>query len=154
MKRSPLQVKHYHFSHLALTARPDFDIERLAGSEPYPSFAGTELKHDVTLAEPADEDDPTQFAVILSVQCEPEEGSPFPYSFAAEMEGIFEIEDEGPLEARKRLVVVNGASVLLGALREQLLALSARHKYGPFLLPCLDFRTLVAKPEAAAPEDA
>ncbi|HRI56303.1 MAG TPA: hypothetical protein PK170_04315 [Anaerolineae bacterium] len=58
------------------------------------------------------------------------------------MEGIFHIDHAGPLDERKRLVVINGASMLFGAIREQLLSLSGRHKFGPFLLPSLNFANL------------
>jgi len=40
------------------------------------------------------------------------------------------------------MVVINGGSMLFGIVREQILALSLRHKNGPLLLPALDFRGL------------
>ena len=46
---------------------------------------------------------------------------------------------------RGRLVAINGASILYGAMREHLLTLSARHRHGPVLLPCLDFRGLAPR---------
>ena len=44
-------------------------------------------------------------------------------------------------EIRHRLVI-NAASILYSSVRDQLLTLSARHKYGPMMLPSLDFRSI------------
>ena len=52
---------------------------------------------------------------------------------------------DGALDERRRLVAINGASILYGAMREHLLTLSARHRHGPVLLPCLDFRGLAPR---------
>lgn len=37
------------------------------------------------------------------------------------------------------------ASMLYSAVRNQLLTLSARHKYGPMMLPSVDFRPITPK---------
>lgn len=142
MSLSPLQLKHYHFTALSLKARADFAPALLDSSgEPYPSMADIDLVPEITLSEP--EDDATQhFVVTLAIAHEPVADSSFPYAFAAAVEGIFALEHDGPLEERKRLVVANGASMLFSAIREQLLALSARHKFGPMLLPSLCFTDL------------
>ena len=71
--------------------------------------------------------------------------SVFPYSFLIEAEGLFAIDHDGALDERRRLVAINGASILYGAMREHLLTLSARHRHGPVLLPCLDFRGLAPR---------
>ena len=62
-----------------------------------------------------------------------------------EAEGLFAIDHDGALDERRRLVAINGASILYGAMREHLLTLSARHRHGPVLLPCLDFRGLAPR---------
>lgn len=82
---------------------------------------------------------------VLTLGLEYEEPD-FPYHFAIEMEGIFipgEQENEGE-EVGHRLVV-NAASILYSSVRDQLLTLSARHKYGPIMLPSLDFRAIAPK---------
>lgn len=140
MKLSPLQVKHYHFTALSVTARQDADIEQLDyGSDPYPPMDGSSLRTEVTLGEPDNESDPHQFVVMLGIFGATKEESNFPYEFSACLEGVFTIEHDGDLDERKRLVVCNGASILYGAAREQLLSLTARHKYGPMLLPAANF---------------
>jgi len=154
MKLSPLQVKHYHFTALSVMARPDVDIGGLDyGSEPYPPTEEANIRTEVSLGEPDGESNPHQFVVILNIACNPVEQSHFPYLFAASLEGVFTIEHEGDLEERKRLVVCNGASMLYGAAREQLLSLTARHKFGPMLLPAANFNGLAprAEPSEKAP---
>jgi preprotein translocase subunit SecB len=148
MKLSPLQVKHYHFTALSVMARPDVDIEKLDyGSEPYPPTEEANIRVEVSLGEPSGESDPHQFVINLNITCNPGEQSHFPYLFAASLEGVFTINHEGDLEERKRLVVCNGASMLYGAAREQLLSLTARHRYGPMLLPAANFNGLAPAAE-------
>ena len=143
MKLSPLQVKHYHFTTLSVIARPDVDLEKLDyGSEPYPPMKEAKLHTKILLGEPDGESDPHQFIVMLVISSNPDKTSHFPYQFAASLEGVFMIEHDGSLEERKRLVVRNGVSILYSAAREQLLSLTARHKYGPMLLPAANFSGL------------
>lgn len=140
MKLSPLQVKHYHFTALSVIARQDVDIEKLEyGSEPYPPTEEARLRTEISLGEPDGESDPHQFIVTLGIFSSPEKSSNFPYQFNACLEGVFTIDHDGDLEERKRLVVCNGASILYSAAREQLLSLTARHKFGPMLLPAANF---------------
>jgi len=148
MKLSPLQVKHYHFTTLSVTARPDIDIEKLDyGAEPYPPTKEANIHVEVSLGEPDDESDPHQFVIFLIISCNPDKMSHFPYLFTTSLEGVFTIDHEGDLEERKRLVVCNGASMLYGAAREQLLSLTARHKFGPMLLPTASFNGLAPAAE-------
>lgn len=155
MKLSPLQVKHYHFTELSVMARLDIDIEKLDyGSEPYPPIEEAKIRTDISLGEP-DDSDPHQFVVKLGISCGPDKDSSFPYLFSASLEGVFTIDHNGDLEERKRLVVCNGASILYGAAREQLLSLTARHKFGPMLLPAANFNGMspsVGQDEEAVPK--
>lgn len=140
MKLSPLQVKHYHFTELSVAARSAIDIEKLDyGTEPYPPTDEANLQTVVELGEPDGEPDPHQFVVTLSISSHPDKASNFPYIFAAKLEGVFTFDHSGELEERKRLVVCNGASILYSAAREQLLAITARLKFGPMLLPTASF---------------
>ena len=70
----------------------------------------------------------------------------FPYHFAVELDGIFNPGEQGKEseETRHRLVV-NAASILYSSARDQLLTLSVRHKYGPIMLPSVDFRAIAPK---------
>lgn len=143
MKKSPLQVQHYHFTSMSVLARSGIDIDKTEfGSGPYPLLDSEKIVTTVQLGIPTDEKDLHQFALLLNVEFSPEEESQFPYSFSVGMEGVFTIDHDGDIEERKRLVVCNGAAILYGAAREQLLSLTARHRFGPMMLPSADFRGL------------
>lgn len=143
MKFSPLQLLHSHFIALSIVAREDMEPGvHIQSKGLYPKLIESDLKTIVQLGNPDDEPDPHEFMVRLAVTCSPESGSAIPYRFASRMEGVFLIDHDGPLDERRRLVVINGASMLFGTMREQILTLTSRHKYGPLLLPSLDFRTI------------
>lgn len=140
MNPSMLQLKHYHFTAFSLQSRATVaDVPRLETDDLYPALPAEELAPQVSLAEP-DTDDPREFAVAVKLEYTPPDGSSFPYCFLIEAEGLFTIAQDGAVEERRKLVAVNGASILYGAMREHLLTVSARHQHGPVLLPCLDFR--------------
>jgi len=148
MQAAMLQLKHYHFNAFSLSCRAQVvDFPHLDAGQMYPALQAEELRPHISHAEP-DTVDPREFVVTLKLDHAPADDSVFPYSFMIEAEGLFTIDHDGDLDERRRLVAVNGASILYGAMREQLLTLSSRHRYGPVLLPCLDFRGL-AKRESA-----
>lgn len=142
MNRSPLQLKHYHFVTLALRAQEGIDPDKLANSEgPYPDFDNIRLEPEVSLFSNDDAGDCGPYLLRLAMAYEPE-GDEFPYSFEVIIEGVFSLEENSDVTDCKKTVVINGASVLYSAAREQLITLSSRHLYGPMLLPTLDFRHL------------
>ena len=142
MNRSPLQLKHYHFVSLALSAREDFNSESLADNEgAYPDFEGINLQPEVSLFSNDDAGECGPYLLRLAMAYEPEAGE-FPYSFEVVLEGVFALAEGADIADCKKTVVINGASMLYSAAREQLMTLSGRHLYGPMLLPSLDFRHL------------
>ncbi|MCZ8388263.1 hypothetical protein BI147_00085 [Achromobacter xylosoxidans] len=155
MNLSPLQLEHYHFYQLSLVSRDDIEID-LDRKTLYPPIGEDEVHTKVALLT-SDEPDPHEFIVRLRVRSEltsANEG--FPYTFDVDIEGMFSIEHDGEIEERKRLVVCNGASILYGSIREQILSLSARHRYGPVMLPTASFLKLAPAddppPSADGPE--
>jgi len=153
MKLSPLQLVQSHFTAFSIVSR-DIDQEVVAANlDPYPPVSPDQIETRVQLGLPEGEDDPRQFLVKVGISTAKELPEDFPYKFAVQIEGIFDIEDDGDREDRERLVVINGGSMLVGIIREQLLSLTLRHKHGPLQLPALDFRAL--RPEkklSATPE--
>jgi preprotein translocase subunit SecB len=143
---SPLQLKHYHFKALSIRSTPDYDMDAAEfGGTPYPQMKTERIATRIILGTATDIQK-QNFLVELHLAYEPEVGELFPYTLQAEIEGIFELDSTEPLEDQKHLVAVNGASLLAGAIREQILALTARHQYGPVLIPSLSFKGLTAKP--------
>lgn len=151
MKRSPLQLMHSHFAGLSLVALDVAPESSDANTSAYPEVPEGAVDTKVELGMPAsDADDPHQFLLRIGVSSAKSLPTAFPYRFAAQIEGVFRIEHDGDLNDRKRLVLVNGGSMLFGIVREQILTLSLRHKNGPLLLPSLDFRGLVPSSEEDA----
>lgn len=142
MNHSPLQLKHYHFVTLALHAREQLDPANLAKTDsPYPDFDGITLEPEVSLFSNDDAGDCGPYLLRLEMAHQPEDDQ-FPYSFEVVIEGVFSLENGTDIEDCKKTVVINGASMLYSAAREQLMTLSGHHLYGPMLLPTLDFRHL------------
>jgi preprotein translocase subunit SecB len=154
MKMSPLQVQHYHFTSISISTRQDIDMEKTEfDSGPYPLLDSEKINTRVQLGLPDDDDEDThQFALLLQVEYTPPKKSHFPYSFSVSLEGVFSIDHDGDIDERKRLVVCNGAAMLYGAAREQLLTLTARHRFGPMMLPAADFRGLGPEQPSEASE--
>lgn len=143
---SPLQLRHYHFKALSVRSTPDYDMDAADfGGTPYPQMKPERIATRIILGTATDTQK-QNFLVELHLAYEPEPGELFPYTLQAEIEGIFELDSSAPLEEQKHLVAVNGASLLAGAIREQILSLTARHQYGPILIPSLSFRGLESKP--------
>lgn len=142
MNRSPLQLQYYHFVTLALHAREGLNPANLAGNEsPYPDFEGVHLEPEVSLFSDDNAGDCGPYLLRLEMAYKPEDDH-FPYSFEVIIEGVFGLKDSASIEDCKKTVVINGASVLYSAAREQLMTLSGRHMYGPMLLPALNFQHL------------
>lgn len=142
MIQSPLELKHYHFLTLELRAREDINPASIENSDaPYPSFEGIHLEPEVSMFTNEDAGEEGPYLLRLALAYTPE-GNNFPYSFEVELEGVFAITDVSSVNDCKKTVVINGASVLYSAAREQLLTISGRHLFGPMLLPALNFQHL------------
>ncbi len=146
MKLASFQLKHYHFTRLLLEANDGADIsDSDMRDSPYRVPDADKLKTSIVLGEPDSLEEGAEPFFLLTLGLEYQEPE-FPYHFAVELDGIF-VPDEQEKESddvRHRLVV-NAASMLYSAVRDQLLTLSARHKYGPMMLPSVDFRPITPK---------
>jgi preprotein translocase subunit SecB len=154
MKLSPLQLLHSQYTAISLFAReiPSPPADRPSAC--YPAASTESFTTKIELGMPEGEEDPHHFMVSLAVSSEKELPDDFPYQFAVLLEGEFHIDHDGDLEERTRLVVINGASMLFGVIREQLLSLTLRHKNGPLMLPSLDLRALGPKRKNDTPQTA
>jgi len=90
---------------------------------------------------PAGEDgEPNRFVVMLGIALDNTEGKPAPYLLDITALGLIEVDEKVEPEKRTNLAVINGASLIYGAIRELVTTLSARSVAGPFVLPTMDFR--------------
>lgn len=149
MKKSPLQLKHYHYSKFMLEVNTEFDAAD-GGVEPDADFYWVPdaelLKTMIRLRNVAgqEEQEHPLYALEFSLDFTSKD---FPYSFSVGVLALVTCEEPLADEVDKQmhLLAVNTVSMLFSAVREQLLALSSRHQHGPIMLPSLDFRVLMEK---------
>jgi preprotein translocase subunit SecB len=95
--------------------------------------------------------------VMLAVRFGPKEDvSATHFKGKIEAEGIFKVAKDFPKEKISDLVNMNGGAILYGAIREIVMTLSSRSRYGPFELPTIDARifiTIAAKAKAKETEE-
>lgn len=152
MKFSPLQLVHSQFTAISIMSNDISQTETPSSETPYPAVSEDNIETNITLGLPDDNPDPHDFVVLLGVSSSDEAPTSMPYRFAVQIEGVFHIDHDGDAQERKRMVVINGASMLFGIIREQILTLTMRHKNGPLLLPSLDFRVLTEDKQTSKPK--
>lgn len=137
LSASPLQLKQLFFARIHVEAEsgdkfpdgvwaPEFD------------FSGVRFGHHIEVT-PAQklENDRFQYvvAVVFQVFNEDDEAKACPYMLDIEARALFEMRAMDDEERRDNLVRVNGASMVIGAIREQVTLLTSRSIYGPLTIP-------------------
>lgn len=126
---SPLQVDIHFFTKIELGVS-DIDPEK-AGEGVLHSFLECKRHKDAE----------RKYMLKLALKQTPgkAEGTPL-YTFEFEVVGLFTVHEDYQVEKGvERLVRVNGAAVLYGAIREMAATLSARGPYPPITLPTVTF---------------
>jgi len=133
---SPLQLKGHRFTTLEVKSLP----QGLSNGRVEVSTRAAWSRHA---------EHPGEWHVTLHVAFGPADAqSPAPYQGSAEIVGIFTVDPAWPADKTEELVHINGSSILYGAAREMILAVTARSTHGEFLLPTLNF---IEPPDQAAP---
>jgi preprotein translocase subunit SecB len=105
----------------------------------YADFHLAEFSSEVQHLEMKDEgSEDLKHGLSLKLSVSRGESQSFPYAIQLEAVGIFNASSL-PHERQIPLVLVNGASMLYGALREVLLMLTQRCMHGPVMLPSVHF---------------
>ena len=152
MKASPVQLLQLMFKHVKV----EIDPEHLPAEVPNPltsvfTFDGVGVHSEVGIGEPdPDHEQGTLFFVGLRVVVDnvpdPErlEQKFAPYKVDVAAEGVFLVPKsaEQQPEDAEDLAVVNGASMLWSAVREQVSMLTSRMRAGPVVLPTVQFHDL------------
>lgn len=144
MKNSSLQLKHYFFPLIFVSAQKDADDNSLLWEKEYKvlyqPFEKLAIEKTVSQIEGKER------IYRVSVYIETMENESLPYQFAVQCIGDFEIADtfhgkteEETVSERLKLVSVNGASVLYSACRELLIDHTAKSAYGSIVLPTISF---------------
>lgn len=145
MQLSPLQLEDLRFVHICIEPRelPDVkDFDKVF--TPY-EFANTKFTSTVehTHASDDEESSTTKFIVGLTLQLPDEGDTPPPYIIDVKCIGYFTISKAAFPDPIKRydVGVVNGASLLYGAIRELVATTTSRLWYGKMFLPAVNFQT-------------
>jgi preprotein translocase subunit SecB len=141
MKIAPLQPKGIAFEEVSISCEfnddglpiqaIDFDFENVRLSC---EVGHTEYEEDATT--------PTGDSLLVSVRLRIEnvDGKKAPYRVNIAVSGLFKwLNKQTPPELRRDLMVVNGATILYGSIREMTLTLTSRYVSGPMLLPAVNF---------------
>lgn len=87
-----------------------------------------------------DEKEPRAFGVTLGISIDNAEGKAAPYKIDVIAVGLIEVSKKVEKEKRSDLALVNGASLIYGAIREMVSMVTSRCLPGPIILPTMDFR--------------
>lgn len=136
---SPLQLKQLVFGRVFVEA---VDASRLPDDVWAPSFdmTGVLIHCQIEVIPKETEGKETKLfvvAVVFKIPNTSDDAAIAPYNIDMEAQALFEI---GAMDDEKKcedLVRVNGASIIIGALREQVSQITARSIYGPLTLPTL-----------------
>ena len=142
MIASPLQLDRYFVDVLA--------IETI---DEYNDSAGI-LDVEIAVDPEALRRDDDRFAhqLVLDVTFRPAEPNSAPYSGRIVGRAYFRVSEGVSDDDMQRLVLLNGASILLGLLRAQVTQVTALGRHGPFLLPPLNLREAFARKAKARPK--
>jgi len=152
---SPLQLLEYTFDGVSVIP--------VDGYEADPAFAPglvffpgkLAMLADTGLALLDEKEKYSDFGVKLTLRVGPKEDAQAPYNIQVSVRGVVRMhltQVDGQAEERRVRALVNGASLLYGAVREMVSSITSRSAHGPLLLPSLNFQDLARhEPEKVAP---
>lgn len=155
MQLSPLQLLEYTFDGVSVVP--------VEGYQADPAFAPglvffpgkLAMSADTGLALLDEKEKYSDFGVKLTLRVGPKEDAQAPYNIQVSVRGIVRMhltQVDGQGEERRVRALVNGASLLYGAVREMVSTVTSRSAHGPLLLPSLNFQDLAShKPDEVAP---
>lgn len=147
MRPSPIQLRFLAFNKVCVEAAESFDESGLAslatGDVAVFDFNGVtfDSRIDVSCRD-ENKDDPRNFGVRFDLRASNEKGKTCPYSFDVSVIGIFDVNPTVPVAEREQFAAVNGTTLLYGAVREQVAAITARGTHGLLFLPTVNFLDL------------
>lgn len=140
MRASPLQLKHLLFTRILVDPEVPFEQADTFKAGEF-SFEDVVFHVNLTAAVAAgQEENPHDFMIKLHVGISNEKDTRAPYKIDIGVLGLFTCSEKIEIEDRNNIVTVNGASVLYGAIREQVATLTSRSYLGSMVLPTMDFR--------------
>lgn len=128
---APLQLERYVFTKLEVEANPDYVPQETVADNPI------KLRLDIGLGE--HQEDPTKFQVIVGIDELRAEKGTLPYRIALQAVGLFSVSKDFKHDDLKKVVQVNGASMLYSAARELVLLITGRGPWSGYQLPTISF---------------
>ena len=127
----PLQLENYFFKRLLVDAQ-------LPDGEDEPQFEGSPSVTTEIELFPHVEDE-NRYQLRLFIERDEAEPGPGTYDIELEVYGFFSVSPDWAEEERESIVRVTGASILYGAAREHLLAVTSRGPWPALMLPTISF---------------
>ena len=136
---APLQLERYVFTKLEIEANPDYVPQEISSDNPI------KLRLDIGLGE--HQEDSTKYQVSIGIDELRAEKGVLPYRIALQVVGQFSVHQNFKPEDLKKIVQVNGASMLYSAARELVLLVTSRGPWSAFQLPTISFHQAVSETE-------
>ena len=137
------QLSRYDIESIAITPNNNYNPKLKAHSGDVTS----------TLQVARHKEDPKKFIVMLELLVRPTNGREakfYPYNISIKGRGHFAFHDEPQPSDANRILNVNGASILYGLLRAQIIQITAQSIRGQFILPALNFVEIFEKNNPAS----
>lgn len=151
MRLSPLQLIEYAFDGVSIQPVRGYiaDPEFAPGLVFFPGKLAISADTGIALLNEAEKF--SDFGLQLTLRVGPKEGTSAPYQIDMALRGVVRMHGTG-LAANDRhdRALVNGISLLYGAVREMVGNITSRAVHGPFHLPALNFSDLVQNGPAPA----
>ncbi len=129
MRLSPIQLRRHAYVKFSIIAREDYDIDHRY-----------KISLDVRVAK-SDHEIPKWIVRVGFKFAKDERATP--YEGEIEVEGLFDLHRDFPNENAEQFVRLNAGVMLMGAIRESVMAQSSRMINGPLELPTLDAKVFV-----------
>lgn len=139
MEISPLQLKQIVFTQVLIELSAGIEQAKEIWAPDF-DMTGVEIRTQVeTAIEQGTEEDPKTFIVRVNLTIPNEMGKAAPYKVGLDAYGVFELAPVYPVNKRQGIIYVNGASIIVGAMREMITMFTSRAAFGAFTLPTLRF---------------
>lgn len=131
MSQTPLRLETYFFPKVQIEANPDYS------PKDEPEEQNVQLSVNVGLL--GSEQEPTRFQLTLDIEKISVKVGSLPYQILLEAVAFISVDPTIKHPDIKRLVQINGASMLYSAARELILMVTGRGPWGSFQLPTVNF---------------
>lgn len=141
---SPLKCRGYFVTELALTANPDYDVNKPSALD----FKDLQVTSTADILPQEKEPRKSVWRLLLRVHQNVGIEKNAPYNFALVLLGHFEVHPDYPADKAKQLAEVNGSSILYSVARQILRDAMNNGPFRPLILPTVSFIDMAAPPSA------